>query len=103
MTDPDTIAAFNANRAASDTTPDSIEGAVRKHIEDADGIPKTPLADVPTAPMRIPHDTVPNPFVGDDEVDEDAVTVIRKVPEFRKAPEQTAEVVRPYDPTHCMM
>ena len=100
MTDPDTIAAFNARRAAAS---DTIENAVLDHLEKGDlskpptddevfdGVPKE-LPDVPTAPMRMPSDMFPNPFAEDDDW-EDAETVVRKVPELRK----------PHDPTGCMM
>ena len=103
MTDPDTIAAFHAARAVRDTTSDTIEGAVLDHVEDRgsdrpptddevfDGVPKE-IPDVPTAPMRVPSDVLPNPFAEDDDW-EDAETVVRKVPELRK----------PHDPTGCMM
>ena len=99
MTDPDTLAAFNARLASA---PDTIENAVLDHLEKGDlskpptddevfdGVPKE-LPDVPTAPMRVPQDVIENPFA-EDENWEDAETVVRKVPEFR-----------PHDPSFCMM
>jgi len=116
MTDPDTIAAFNAiQREIDSKQPTPLEEAVIRHIEDEaeplppipgdlslpptddevfDGVPKAPLADVPTAPMRLPQDTIPNPFVSDDDDWENEETGVYAVP---------TRVGGPDDPTGCMM
>lgn len=111
MTDPDMML-FAARRAAArDTTPDSIEDAVRKHIDGEaeplpptpddpslaptddevfDGVPAGPITDVPTQPMRLPNDTIPNPFDEDDDW-EDQETGVHAAP------------TGIHDPTFCMM
>ncbi|HTK60664.1 MAG TPA: hypothetical protein VL283_05690 [Candidatus Baltobacteraceae bacterium] len=111
MTDPDTIAAFNASLAAAS---DPMGDAVREHIEqspaDDDGIPKTSIEDVPTAPMRLPHDTIPNPFLGDEdwEQDDDEPTVVRRTTTLDRVEDLQNELGhqawhRAFDPTGCMM
>lgn len=88
MTDPDTL--YAAHRTARDTIPDSIEGAVQKHIDltlpptDAevfDGVPAV-LPEEITAKIERRNDN-------DDDWD-DVKTGVHQTP-------------APFDPTGCMM
>ncbi len=94
MTDPDTIASAVLRHIDAAEKSDGIPQPAPTDGEVFDGVPEE-IPEVPTAPMRIPHDLIPNPFdSGDDweQVDEDAETVVRQVPRLR-----------PHDPTGCMM
>lgn len=85
MTDPDMMMHAARVRASA---PGSIEDAVRKHIDGEpeplppapddpshaptddevfDGVPAGEITDVPTQPMRLPSDAVPNPFDEEDD------------------------------------
>lgn len=86
MTDPDTLAA--SRRIVRDTTPDTIEDAVRKHIDL--GLPPTDAEIFDGVPAALPTEItekVERQNRNDDEWEDD---------------EKTAVFVRT-DPTGCMM
>jgi len=91
MTDPDT---FYASRNIRDTTPDSIEGAVQRHIDLA--LPPTDAEVFDGVPTALPTEItekVERKNENDDDW-ENEVTAVRRVPALR---------IRPIDPTGCMM
>lgn len=91
MTDPDTLAA--RARIVRDTVPDSIEDAVRKHVDLR--LPPTDTEVFDGVPVALPEEITAKIERANDNDDdwEDAETVVRKVPELRT----------PHDPTGCMM
>lgn len=74
--------------------PDALDPVDRKILNilsETDGVPETLPADEKTAPMRLPNDTIPCPFVGDEDW------------EGEDADDEPTLVRRPIDPTGCMM